>query len=54
MNDGRQGATKDGWLPADHASGGGALQGRVARGLTWTLLDSPGAQLLGLIVFGTD
>jgi O-antigen/teichoic acid export membrane protein len=41
----------DQWLPADHGSESGALQGRVARGLTWTLIDTWGTQILGLIVF---
>ncbi len=39
------------WLPSDHDSEEGALQKRVARGLTWTLIDTWGSQLLGLIVF---
>ena len=39
------------WLPSDHEQGTGALQKRVARGLTWTLIDTWGSQLLGLIVF---
>lgn len=41
----------DPWLPAEHGSESGALQGRVARGLTWTLLDTWGTQLLGLLIF---
>src|SRR5687767_1575168 len=41
----------DGWLPSEHGSGTGALQQRVARGLSWTLLDTWGTQLLGLLVF---
>ena len=41
----------DHWLPSDHGSEKGALQKRVARGLTWTLIDTWGSQLLGLIVF---
>jgi len=41
----------DQWLPSDHGSDQGALQGRVARGLTWTLIDTWGTQILGLIVF---
>ncbi len=36
------------WVPADHGSDGGGLRTRVARGLTWTLIDNWGAQLLGL------
>lgn len=39
------------WLPADHGSETGALQGRVARGLTWTLIDTWGSQLLALVIF---
>jgi O-antigen/teichoic acid export membrane protein len=39
------------WLPSEHGSEKGALQQRVARGLTWTLIDTWGTQLLGLIVF---
>lgn len=39
------------WLPADHGSDMGGLQKRVARGLTWTLVDTWGSQLLGLVVF---
>ena len=39
------------WLPADHGSEMGGLQKRVARGLTWTLVDTWGSQLLGLVVF---
>lgn len=41
----------DQWLPSEHGSERGALQGRVARGLTWTLIDTWGTQILGLIVF---
>jgi PST family polysaccharide transporter len=41
----------DGWVPTEHGRGTGALQQRVARGLTWTLLDTWGTQLLGLLVF---
>ncbi len=39
------------WLPAEHGTQTGSLQKRVARGLTWTLIDTWGSQLLGLIVF---
>src|SRR5687767_10457402 len=42
---------RDEWRPSDHAKATGALQGRVARGLTWTLLDTWGSQLLGLFIF---
>ncbi|MGI8929656.1 MAG: lipopolysaccharide biosynthesis protein [Candidatus Limnocylindrales bacterium] len=41
----------DQWLPSEHGSERGVLQGRVARGLTWTLIDTWGTQILGLIVF---
>ena len=47
-----QGAQRrDEWRPSDHAAVTGGLQGRVARGLTWTLLDTWGSQFLALIVF---
>jgi O-antigen/teichoic acid export membrane protein len=39
------------WLPSEHGSEVGALQKRVARGLTWTLIDTWGTQLLGLVIF---
>ncbi len=41
----------DQWLPADHGTEKGPLQRKVARGLTWTLVDTWGTQILGLIVF---
>ena len=41
----------EGWTPADHGTNQAGLQGRVARGLTWTLLDTWGSQLLGLLIF---
>jgi PST family polysaccharide transporter len=41
----------DEWLPADHDNQTGALQKRVARGLTWTLVDTWGSQLLAFVVF---
>ena len=41
----------DPWLPADHGSESGALQKRVARGLTWTFIDTWGSQILGLLTF---
>jgi O-antigen/teichoic acid export membrane protein len=46
-----QRASRGEWTPSDHATAKGGLQGRVARGLTWTVLDTWGSQLLGLIVF---
>ena len=39
------------WQPAAHGSQRGGLQKRVARGLTWTMLDIWGRQLLNLVVF---
>lgn len=39
------------WLPADYGSDRGGIQQRVARGLTWTLIDTWGSQLLGLVIF---
>lgn len=41
----------DQWLPSAHGADSGALQQRVARGLTWTLIDTWGTQVLGLTVF---
>lgn len=38
------------WVPADHGTDGRGLRKRVARGLTWTLVDNWGAQLLGLLI----
>src|SRR5688500_9112482 len=40
-----------GWEPSDHGAATGGLQGRVARGLTWTFIDTWGSQLLGLFIF---
>lgn len=42
---------EEGWLPADHGRDGRPLQRRVARGVTWTIVDNWGRQLLGLVVF---
>ena len=39
------------WLPSEHGSDSGGLERRVARGLTWTLIDTWGTQILGLVVF---
>lgn len=39
------------WMPSDHSTGKGGLQGRFARGMAWTLLDTWGSQILALIVF---
>lgn len=41
----------DEWRPSDHGTSTGGLQGRVARGLTWTLIDTWGSQLIGLVIF---
>ena len=41
----------DQWVPADHGTEKGALQKRVARGLTWTFIDTWGSQLIQLIIF---
>ena len=55
MKDGRRARERqkagEAWLPAAHGSETGALQQRVARGLTWTLIDTWGTQLLGLAIF---
>ena len=40
-----------GWLPAEHGSDRRPLQRRVARGVTWTIVDNWGRQLLGFAVF---
>jgi polysaccharide transporter, PST family len=47
---GGPGAPNEGWLPADHGADTGGLRTRVARGLTWTLVDNWGSQLLGLVI----
>jgi O-antigen/teichoic acid export membrane protein len=39
------------WLPAEHGRDNGGLQRRVARGLTWTIVDIWGKQALNLVVF---
>jgi PST family polysaccharide transporter len=41
---------RDSWVPPDHATDQGGLRTRVAKGLTWTLIDNWGAQLLGLAI----
>ena len=41
----------DQWVPAEHGSEKGALQKRVARGLTWTFIDTWGSQAIALIIF---
>jgi PST family polysaccharide transporter len=49
-DDRQQPRPNDEWRPTDHGATG-ALQGRVARGLTWTLIDTWGSQLIGLFIF---
>jgi O-antigen/teichoic acid export membrane protein len=39
------------WVPDDHGTDNRGLQPRIARGLTWTIIDAWGRQLLGLVVF---
>src|SRR5512141_684419 len=39
------------WQPSDHSVASGGMSGRVARGLTWTLIDTWGSQLIGLVIF---
>ena len=41
----------DSWTPPEHGSDRAALRGAVTRGLTWTIVDQWGRQLLNLIVF---
>ena len=39
------------WVPPDHGTEKGALQKRVARGLTWTFVDTWGGQFISLLIF---
>jgi len=39
------------WVPAEHGTQTPALQGRVARGLTWTFVDTWGSQAIQLAIF---
>jgi O-antigen/teichoic acid export membrane protein len=39
------------WVPKEHGRDRRGLQRRVVRGLTWTLIDTWGSQLLGLVIF---
>jgi PST family polysaccharide transporter len=39
------------WVPSEHGTQPGGLQRRVARGLTWTLIDTWGSQLIGFVIF---
>lgn len=41
----------DSWLPSEHGSDNQNLQRRVARGVTWTIIDNWGRQLLQLVSF---
>ena len=43
--------SNDQWVPPDHGTEKGALQKRVARGLTWTFVDTWGSQLIQLAIF---
>lgn len=39
------------WIPAEHGTDGGDLQRRVARGLSWTIVDIWGRQGINLLIF---
>ena len=41
----------DQWVPSEHGTEKGALQKRVARGLTWTFIDTWGSQFISLLIF---
>ena len=43
--------SSDKWVPAEHGTEKGALQKRVAQGLTWTFVDTWGSQFMSLIIF---
>src|SRR5512141_2130229 len=47
----REAPTDGTWQPSAHDSPRGGLQRQVARGLTWTFIDTWGTQLLGLVIF---
>ena len=49
MTDERE--TNEQWAPPEHGSEKGALQKRVARGLTWTFIDTWGGQFIQLFIF---
>src|SRR5205085_865574 len=53
MTEGKNGqhASRGEWAPADHSATKGAMQGRVARGLTWTIVDTWSGQFLALVIF---
>ncbi|TMB56556.1 MAG: hypothetical protein E6J47_04795, partial [Chloroflexi bacterium] len=42
---------EEGWLPSERGQDPRPLQPRVSRGLTWTIVDNWGRQLLGFVVF---
>jgi O-antigen/teichoic acid export membrane protein len=44
-------AQETGWLPTERGQDTRPLQRRVSRGLTWTIVDNWGRQLLGFVVF---
>lgn len=39
------------WVPAEHGTDSGGLQRRVARGLSWTMVDIWGRQAVNLVIF---
>jgi PST family polysaccharide transporter len=41
----------DQWVPVEHGAEKQALQGRAARGLTWTFIDTWGSQFIQLAIF---
>jgi O-antigen/teichoic acid export membrane protein len=45
------GKNNEQWVPPDHGTEKGALQKRVARGLTWTFIDTWGSQFISLLIF---
>jgi O-antigen/teichoic acid export membrane protein len=47
------GGANEEWVPPEHGTETGALQKRVARGLTWTFIDTWGGQLVQLFIFAT-
>jgi O-antigen/teichoic acid export membrane protein len=46
-----EGALSDPWLPTAHGSEKGSVRRRAARGLTWTVVDTWGRQLLNFLIF---
>jgi O-antigen/teichoic acid export membrane protein len=43
--------SQESWLPTEHGRDSRPLHRRVSRGLTWTIVDNWGRQLLGFVVF---